>query len=1346
MTATPAALRVAAQLGPGPSAVPKAPLFYGLETTDIDATGPAPREVWHAMYVVTDASVLEDAGRVSATYQPWREEPVVIEARVVGPDGRVSVLDPTTLIDGAVGIADGVYSDRHVVRGPLPGMVVGAIVELVVRRQLRPERLMPFESTSVRLGGWSPARFSRLTLRRRRGQAMPSHVSGLLAADKVQRTEARAGKTLTTSWVLEDWRGLLEEDFEVSMPPDLRLSPLVEVSLTKSWQEVAVAYADVVEAQLKGFDGKDLLTTWGISQKGERDEVLQQILTGIAKRVRYTGLEIGEASMRPRSPAETLERGYSDCKDLATLAVGLMRGAGIGADVALIRAEVDDIQKAVPGTSPFNHAIVVVGGKQMRFIDVTDSDARPDDIRPSLQGHHALVAHRSTRGLVQLPRWDAAQNVYREVRTFTLTSGGPAKIQEETTATGIFRLRLGDNARHMSTTERQAGLQEYVDDAFLATGPTTVAESFGDKIGEPYRLSLNVVGGRGQTDADMAAVYPLHSVLLSWFPNGLTSSAKAEPGKPEPGPRRYPAETGHPMTTELIFNINVPPGFEMPSLPADEDRLWGPARLERRWRVDGSTLVATNRITLSRTRLTPTEVTAFQEAAAGFVEGADVLLRFPHRGARLVSAGILKDGISAFRTNLDANPNDAFEHLRFALALKRVGLGDASHREGRRAATLFAGAPVDENNEAMLASVFASDVFGAHLGTSADIPRAIYHLEQSLMATEPDDEALIERQRLQAALFRAKAAATPGGDSRAAPQVLKHLAAIRPAQRTDQDRGQLLLAALEVHGVVGALPWVSEAPNFASYRRLLTLIKRDGVVKGKAAFIAAVPSVAEHEDALTKAASMAVVARDYDLARALLPATITTGALANIRILQRCEDIPPASNPEAVAKRTLMIVARGGLAAIEALDGTEQLIAAGIGERSRENLRDFEKGLRVSSKGVSSNLACDSVAALEMSTDGSAADGYRVPLTLPGVMPMTFFLVPSPKGLRVLGFGNALMPEIGAHAFARAQAGDFGAARRWLGWIQEAYPAQTSWEPLARYAELALMAGAPGDDEILAVAALASLGDEASRPKAIAAVERYLKNHRVPPETATLMRRDLADAWAHEGDSVRATALTNELRKAAPKSSYLRSKSLLRALENRDGQALEVIARELLEEAPKDPNHRGWLAKAFSLQHRWSDARAAWIAAGEVAEKGTPPHRRALNERAWQGFFDGTPLSTVLAEATEAGGLYPDRAVLHTKATAHALSGATTPALTTLQASLAKQEGLSATDWMVVGLVAEDLGMLRYALTTYETLRPATDATAKVKPTDSWNLVKPRLERLKAQGIRPLTLPLAVVP
>ena len=139
------------------------------------------------------------------------------------------------------------------------------------------------------------------------------------------------------------------KDLHSLVPSDVPQWPYVAFSVGRSWGEVAAGYGQIVESRIDEAAVEDM-TRETISAAETREEVIAGLLARVRQDVRYTGVEFGRAAIVPRTPTQTLTRGYGDCKDQATLLIAMLRSAGIDAHLALLNAGTGlDVEKGLPG-------------------------------------------------------------------------------------------------------------------------------------------------------------------------------------------------------------------------------------------------------------------------------------------------------------------------------------------------------------------------------------------------------------------------------------------------------------------------------------------------------------------------------------------------------------------------------------------------------------------------------------------------------------------------------------------------------------------------------------------------------------------------------------------------------------------------------------------------------------------------------------------------------------------------------------------------------------------------------------------------------------------------------------
>ena len=111
-------------------------------------------------------------------------------------------------------------------------------------------------------------------------------------------------------------------------------------------------------------DGKRFEAEAARFQALPEPERARAIVRFVQDDVRYVGVEIGENSHRPHTPAWVLDRGFGDCKDKSLLLVSLLRAAGLEAWPSLVHASAGQrLPKSTPSPDVFNHAIVQVALK-----------------------------------------------------------------------------------------------------------------------------------------------------------------------------------------------------------------------------------------------------------------------------------------------------------------------------------------------------------------------------------------------------------------------------------------------------------------------------------------------------------------------------------------------------------------------------------------------------------------------------------------------------------------------------------------------------------------------------------------------------------------------------------------------------------------------------------------------------------------------------------------------------------------------------------------------------------------------------------------------------------------------
>ena len=433
------------------------------ETVVFDSEGRAIHSRYFLYKILTQKGA-EGWGDIASRWEPWHEERPMMRARVITTDGAVHNLDPKTITDSpAKESADHVFSDRRVLRAPLPAVAPGSLVE----EELVSTESAPLFSAGtverVYFGSSVPVQHTRLIVDA--PATLPLRYDIRLLPDlKPQRSETGGRVRITFD------HGPMEalDDAEANLPSDLPAYPSVSFSSGSSWRQLAEEYGKIVDKQVSDADLKSLVGKL-IAGKGTRDEKAGAILAYLDREVRYTGVEFGESAMVPYSPSETLARKYGDCKDKASLLVAMLRATNIPAYIALLHVgNREDVVPDLPGMGMFDHAIVYVPGTPDLWIDATDEYARLGDIPDADQGRLALIARTGSSDLLRTPVASSADNALIEKREIYLAENGPARIIETSQPHGSseswYRRDYADKGNKAAKEE----LTNYVKGQYLA--------------------------------------------------------------------------------------------------------------------------------------------------------------------------------------------------------------------------------------------------------------------------------------------------------------------------------------------------------------------------------------------------------------------------------------------------------------------------------------------------------------------------------------------------------------------------------------------------------------------------------------------------------------------------------------------------------------------------------------------------------------------------------------------------------------------------------------------------------------------------------------------------------------
>lgn len=1295
------------------------------------------------VYRILNANAHESWSTVEEGWEPWHQAKPEIRARVITPDGAEHPLDPSTISESSVARdAPDMFDDGRVLRAPLPATRPGAVVE----QQVTVRDTAPFfEGGVVRLHALDPGMpvlHARMTLEAPAALPLRWVVRGLPGASP--REEVSQGHRRLT-FEARDLQPA--DDPEPGLPSDAPRAAYVAFSTGSSWGDLARRYSEIVDRSIRGADVDAFLRSAAGVPAASQLETINRILARMSDEVRYTGMELGEGGLIPRTPAETLKRRFGDCKDKAVLLTALLRASDIPAYVALLNAGEDDpdVEESLPGFGLFNHAIVIVPGAPALWVDPTDPYARAGELPIADQGRLALVASPTATGLVRTPESTSADNKVIETREVFLADLGPSRIVETSEYQGAIEHDVrAAYALQDAPTMRQA-LKEYAVSAYLAEDLAAVDHSKPADLSTPMRLRIEVKNARrGFTDERNAAVGVSAAALLSRLPDEFTASDEEEDD-----PRKADYVFRRPITAEIRYRIVPPVGYAPEPLPAARERHLGTATLSEEYAAGPDNVVtATFRLDTGKRRISPKEFTALRAAARQAADEKLSLLLFDQTGEARLDAGQVHEALTEFQRLAALEPKKALPRTRIARALLAGGMGEAAREEARQAVRMEPKlAPAYRH----LGWVLEHDELGRRFGPGFDRAGALAALRKA-RELDPKDQAA--RTEL-AILLEHDAQGVrygPKADLGAAIDEYKALKKDLGAKTVDDN---LLVALVRAGRFAEAKELAAKMKDSqtGSTLSLAAIAATDGVDAAVREGEHAFSDDKARAAALQSAAQALVLTRHYPEAAALMErasrqsdnaaALLSTADL--LRKARRHEEMPlPPDQPSTPVRKLMLLTTAEKIEVKQVAPLFSRDFAAQILKLSDpEAQRLFEAGFasarrQLRSQEVPVDAAIDlALGGLRESVSGGGDTGYRVALSFSAeksTRGFVAYVVREGGEYRIAGMSTALS-MLAEEALRRAQRGDLAGARQWLDWAREEAGDDTgNADPIPRAPFPALWArGSSGGAEEIRCAAAPLLGaDESARALTIL--------HACRDAATDLARRDALDVALALTDleasrASEAAEITGRLVAAAPGSDHaerLHVQALV-ALDRWDD--IRALAERRLQRSADDAEALQLLIQA---DLRAGDLNQAESRLRQVVKSGKAT-ANDYNELAWLLLERGRVDDEALDFGQRAASLsdYQRAAYLHTLASLYAEKGRTAEAYRILVQSLDARANETAgpDDWYVFGRLAEQYGLPDVARKYYK--RVAAPKSPEAEAMSTHALAARRLAALGDEEKKP---------
>ncbi len=1297
---------------------------------------------------------------VSAYWSPWHEERPQVRARVISGenDRRLSA---DTLFERTAEDSEDIYGDRKVLEGPLPAVAIGAVVDLEVKMQETAPHFAPGSSFSLALDSWFPIVEGSVTVRYPVTSLVRTECGGLGPDAVIEESQQDGSHVLSCTYSHE------ARDLKRYYSDLVDLNPAqVRISTAADWNSVASAYSSRIEEILAS--SKKVLAA-GTSFKGSRKEKINQALDWMQERIRYTGLELGESAIIPYTPKTVLDRGYGDCKDLATILVGLLDQAGIAADIALVRPGRDlDVNPDFPGLGHFTHAIVRVNaGKGADdgelWVDPTSQFSAAGELPSSDQGRMALVAHPETSTLVKVTDLGASANGVKEVRRINMASFGNSSASETTGYTGDFAAARRNAWRDYTSSDLDDSFTDYASSTY---GVETVSAKLNGlhERGKPLGLDLEVEKSvRFVADLNQAVAVLDPTTVLGFVPNSAFNDGEEadeaeerEAGADASEPAIFEFPTLHEYHVRYV--VTPPAGMALRDLPeVKRVELPGGAFEATYDQADDGTVNAQFTFDLHQRRLTADQLEDASIVLTELATQDPILLWFDDEASVMMELGQAKESL-ALRERLAAeHPADPAILTRLAIAWLSVGLRDA--------ALAAADDAVAQTPDSALAHwargwILQHGDTAAQIGPGFDHQAAVESLRKAVeIATQQDEDASDYTIELSVLLEHDEDGVRYQGDLAEANALIHEKAQSDEPDGTEtnylinlfrQRKYKQVLAewkelrSSDVMQVVALAAAVADKDSAAGMRLLRSF--------GKAG--------ADRASVLGRASAELSQQGYFDeaseLLRAAAPASGNAAAYLNrARLLEsaaKLTDTLPDGSAQNIAGEALVESLLGVDLSRERLvdmfhplakETVDDALWAGLIATRTSMVRSYaEAGQALDTLNDASKAVF--LAAFDVTVEGDHATGWKVVFenSTAGGGKTAFLLAMDGDQAKLASWdtetGGSVL--VARDFFLRSQ---LKAAKTWLEWRNDVLPAADNANSLLTWLEdrepEASTEGISEQDQgeqWLVLRLFADLADHGFGSRAMELHDRVVAfaQQQDDPELSRRLEWSLLLAYLYSGDIERAQTSFDRAWQASsasgPVNGYDYNAAKLSLLIGADQlKAALPLARKMMEQEP-DNELGATLLSTIALE--MGDLEVGLEGARRVLEL-SPGDTGTNNNLAWMLLFGEDPQfdeARDLAERGTARATHATQAELHTLATVYAFSGDPQTALATIRQSLALHPKGEAEphDWIVFGRIAEEFGQRELAIDFYN--RVMAEEGIEAEPPNTKALAKRRLEAL----------------
>jgi hypothetical protein len=414
----------------------------------------------HCLIKILDSRGKEEFGEIKIKYDDTYEIVDINLARIITPEGRVSLVSKKYFKDVTPWSGFPEYSNSKIKIISFPQVEEGSVIEYrVTKHNIKLLNQNDFSMKSY-LQTPEPTLLQTYIVTFPKDRKI--HIKLLKGAGEIKVPDPKIivdGNRETIKWEIGNVPEVLQEE---DMPPWDEIIPQIWVSSFESWTEIYNWWTSIYRDQIKPDKAIVDKVTQLISDKNTEREKAKAIYEWVATNIRYVALEYGEGGYEPHAVSEVFKNRYGDCKDQTCLLISMLRQAGIEAYPALIGTYTVPVVSDIPMLQ-FNHCIGAAKiDNEYVFLDPISETCPFGYVPASDQGQIAMVFLDNTYKFMKVPLFEPERNKDTREMKILVNKDRSIEVEKKGIHIGENGIRFKYWLKGIDPTKRKESLEEEI--------------------------------------------------------------------------------------------------------------------------------------------------------------------------------------------------------------------------------------------------------------------------------------------------------------------------------------------------------------------------------------------------------------------------------------------------------------------------------------------------------------------------------------------------------------------------------------------------------------------------------------------------------------------------------------------------------------------------------------------------------------------------------------------------------------------------------------------------------------------------------------------------------------------